>query len=644
MTNIWRFHDNGYGEGKGLNDGGMETFKDHPHSALAREICQNSIDARKDKSKPAHVVFRTFDIEKNKLENFSRLEEEINKCYEFRKNNEGEAKQLKVMRDYIKKTIFHCLRISDFNTTGLLGVSNDALDRPFNNLTKGSGICGKTGSTGGSKGIGKFAAFCASIINTVYYSTLTSENECGSIGVSRLRSAPVNKSNPKLLSTGIGYFASDETNAPIPEQLILDRSFNREDSGTDVFIIGYNDKEDWVNIITAEILNSFMIAILEKNLTVQVEDVLIKSTTVTDIISNLENTKIGARLFRDIKSQYELYTGNESTNVFSEIIDINGSEIKVFVKKYKQQENAEASKRCIFVRYPYMKILHKTGYSCIPYSAMVVISDNELNKRLRDIENPQHTGWFLERLDDYPQEKKKTRALKKLLEDQAKNFVQSVLSQSNGTYTDVEGVGEYLPSFEDEGNMDAMVVVTEGLVTTRVVKVGQADPNFNNGDDDVGEGLDPSIGGGEGEDPTPLPGSEDTPPTPPGPNPPIVNPSQGTETEGEDGKNPTYKKVRVNGIRFRNIVKDKDKGCYDIIFVSTTTDPYCEICINELGESGDKYPLTIESASINGQDYLVENNTIKNISVIEDKRYVISYKTTKKELFSCEVILNAYRK
>lgn len=42
---MWRFPDNRYTDEKGLDTSDMETFKKDPVSSLAREICQNSIDA-----------------------------------------------------------------------------------------------------------------------------------------------------------------------------------------------------------------------------------------------------------------------------------------------------------------------------------------------------------------------------------------------------------------------------------------------------------------------------------------------------------------------------------------------------------------------------------------------------------------------
>ena len=41
----WNFPSNNYGQILGIADSGVETFKGTPIKSLAREICQNSLDA-----------------------------------------------------------------------------------------------------------------------------------------------------------------------------------------------------------------------------------------------------------------------------------------------------------------------------------------------------------------------------------------------------------------------------------------------------------------------------------------------------------------------------------------------------------------------------------------------------------------------
>ena len=61
MSIKWYFPSTGGGRKAGLNDSGIETFKDKPIRSLAREICQNSLDAAI-KGKKAIVEFNTFTI------------------------------------------------------------------------------------------------------------------------------------------------------------------------------------------------------------------------------------------------------------------------------------------------------------------------------------------------------------------------------------------------------------------------------------------------------------------------------------------------------------------------------------------------------------------------------------------------------
>ena len=85
----WRFPDNGYGNETGIDDTGVETFKKDPVGALAREICQNSIDAQENIDIPVKLEFKTFSLNRNKIPGINRLSEEI--------------KMLRIQKDLKKK-------------------------------------------------------------------------------------------------------------------------------------------------------------------------------------------------------------------------------------------------------------------------------------------------------------------------------------------------------------------------------------------------------------------------------------------------------------------------------------------------------------------------------------------------------------
>lgn len=65
-TQKWRFPDNNYTSENGLDTSDMEMFKKDPVSSLAREICQNSIDAAFGE-KPVRVEFSLFQVARGEV-------------------------------------------------------------------------------------------------------------------------------------------------------------------------------------------------------------------------------------------------------------------------------------------------------------------------------------------------------------------------------------------------------------------------------------------------------------------------------------------------------------------------------------------------------------------------------------------------
>ena len=69
FTQKWSFPSNNYGQINGIADSGVETFKGTPIKSLAREICQNSLDAHRENSEATRIEFKTFDIETKNIRN-----------------------------------------------------------------------------------------------------------------------------------------------------------------------------------------------------------------------------------------------------------------------------------------------------------------------------------------------------------------------------------------------------------------------------------------------------------------------------------------------------------------------------------------------------------------------------------------------
>lgn len=72
---IWNFPSNNFGQITGIGDSGVETFKGSPIRSLAREVCQNSLDAKINDSEPVRVEFRLFTINSSEVPGRDYLEE-----------------------------------------------------------------------------------------------------------------------------------------------------------------------------------------------------------------------------------------------------------------------------------------------------------------------------------------------------------------------------------------------------------------------------------------------------------------------------------------------------------------------------------------------------------------------------------------
>lgn len=638
--NKWKFPDNNYGQENGIDSSDVETFKKDPEGSLAREIVQNSIDANIDVQKRVIVEFKEFQVHRSKIPGIEELTEEIEKCYEFQKNSPKEEKPLKVMLRNIKREEITCLRISDFNTKGLIGVSTNSRDKPFYLLTKASGISNKEGTTGGSKGIGKFASFVISTMNTVFYYTKTVDNEEGYIGVSKLRSRPLNEKDEELLTQGIGYYSSNDKNHSIQGEFRLDECFNRNGrTGTDLYIIGFDNQNNWKSIILSKILESFMCAIVKDNLEVHVGDTILNSETLESVIVNehtfLETTALNKK---DILAQYELLTEKSIIHKELEIIYNEKSYgfVSLYAKKYNRENESQATKRMVIVRYPFMRIKHKTGLSVMPYSGLCIINNNDLNSKLRLIENPQHTDWETKRLSEHPSEMKEAKGLIKTLENKMKEFLDEVLISDISESVNITELGSLLPAMDNsdigiqELEKENLVLINFKRNTVNAKKTKQEGKSATIDDFGTGDIGEEEIGGklnkSDGES----------------------NPND--EKFGKDensmigkGNDAVLKKNQLSGMVIRNIMKDRQNGEYDLVFKSIYEEENCEIIVKMVGESKDTYDIIIISASINGDECEIQNGKIVNVRLEKDKKYKISYKTNKSETFASEVIINANR-
>lgn len=623
--NGWNFPSNNNGAVSGINDSGIETFCGNKIKSLAREICQNSLDANVDNTQPTKVVFHLFEIPVSDIPDIEGLKQVLKRASEFGINQRTpKAKEffdtaLKVTKR--EKTI--CMRISDFNTSGLAGSkATDEEPSPWRDLTKSQGASEKSGSNGGSFGIGKFAPYACSSLRTVFYSTLDSSGIEAYQGVSRLTSFKDNEGDTKQ---GIGFYGKDK-NAPIYEQFSLDPDFSRPtDSGTDLFILGFVAEHEWKEKMIASILDGFLYAVYTGKLVVDVDGITIEKDNLSDIVSKYHKycEEYADEYYKALTS-----TTKEDAKLFEDDILSMGKVTLYLILQH------DMHRKVAMVRKTGMKILDRGHISgLIKFSGLLYIEGEKLNVFLRTMENPQHTKWEYDRADDPKMAKKVIKALG--------DFIRRCLKELKNDSSDEElnpSVGEYLT---EEHDADSPEERSENLndnvkeIRKKVVKIrkpkeddfnisGESTTSVDDENGDIEEDDIPGTGGLEG----------------------IGTPTHSTSRGGSGlgnsgGPHPTEHKRSLSGIapsKLRIMADNNKVGSYLISFTPSASAENCSLKLFLSAES-DKYNADIISAEdiASGDNLKINGNTISKLTFTENVTLKLRVSINYKDYCSMEV-------
>ena len=166
----WRFPPTNGGRVDGFNDPGIAHFSGTPHSSLARETIQNSLDARADYDQPVHVSFEMIELPPDDLGQ-AELSAAIGASRRGLESDDPAQPGLIRAQEVLARESIPFLRVSDRNTTGLRG-------EHWRTLVKMQGASFKADleGAGGSFGIGKYAPFAVSALRTVFYWTCYEED------------------------------------------------------------------------------------------------------------------------------------------------------------------------------------------------------------------------------------------------------------------------------------------------------------------------------------------------------------------------------------------------------------------------------------------------------------------------------------
>ena len=444
MTIGWRFPKLDYGSKQGFTNSGVETFRGEKLiENLAREICQNSLDAKsKHSTGPVHVTFGLKSIGRHDFV-FDGILKHIELCEEYwGKGADSKLKTfLKQSQFTLSKDKIDVLIIQDFNTTGLNGTS-DCKDSPWLALVQSTGYSVKDEGSAGSYGIGKNAPFACSALSSVFYNTLAEDGGEAFQGVFKLATHEINGEETQ----GEGYYCVVE-DAPRPiypsdscslrDQL----GIKRDKTGTDVVILGFDVGSSWMNELIIAIIKNFFIAIHENRLAVTIGNMTVSAENLSDFLNNkFKNSKE----LKETREYYEtflspdLHFENKILKDSSEIFDI-----ELFIK-----EDPEYSKGIAKFRQTGMLIKINKRRNIQHFAAVLVVRGHRLGNLLRDSEPPAHDNWDSDRVADL-----RTRRVAKNAIDDIERWVKQIFSELFERTFDESldsGMGDYLPADSGE--------------------------------------------------------------------------------------------------------------------------------------------------------------------------------------------------
>lgn len=229
----WNFPSNGGGAINGIADPGVQIFAGKEIPSLARETCQNSLDAAAHENTAVVVEFERYEISPKDIPGVREYEKILRACRTLWKDN---VKAEAFITNALLKLKFDAtsvLRISDFQTKGLAKPYDAFAMEGWNTLTKINGGTTKSDDKAGNFGIGKNAPFANSIFRLIFYRTLNRRFDHAAQGVAKLLSFNL---DDQTIAAGTGYYGETKGSMPVPRIAALDKMHKRTGRSTDVFI------------------------------------------------------------------------------------------------------------------------------------------------------------------------------------------------------------------------------------------------------------------------------------------------------------------------------------------------------------------------------------------------------------------------
>lgn len=602
----WYFPDNRGGQDEGFENQGINQFKMSPYGKLAREIIQNSYDAKiKGDNKKVKVEFKLVKMDKNRIPNLESIKESINASAEYFPESERLEKFKQVANEKFKSDTIDILKISDYNTTGLVGIDK-RINSAWYGLIKSSGNSTKSGISGGSYGSGKHAAFVFSYFRTILYGTYVENEGYAFQGKSILCS----HKKDGVVKSNIGYWGNitQEECKPIRNQETMDEFYRRDKTGTDLYIIGAKlEEENWMANILYSVIENFWKLIIDDKLEVKI------ASPTEEINVDAKNIRGLAQVGKDISFKIDEH---DNFNAYK-FIELNDSIEEIRYGSICTEDDVEL-KIAKLPQYPEKKILKMRDTEMkinifsprkrpVNFIGILIATGEELNRQLRESEPQTHDSWNADNIED-EEYRKKVRDTIKRLDAWLNEQIDSLSYVDDIEEFDAEGL-DFLNLEEDDSNgIEEMQRPFDEIVSKeeeeQEILVVQKNTNIPIGIDKTSE-EEPKVGGEEE-------GNQN-------------RTREGNQKRTGDGENTTGSGETYHEVKMKYVKTpyDSEKDVYRLIIRPEENLENSEIHFLRCTDSGELEKINVKKAFLDGIELDILGNSVKNINLRENEDTII---------------------
>lgn len=605
MANTWKFPiTKGY-QHRGLSANELDN-KDSPTQTFVREVIQNSNDAHN--AYPVKVEFDKFDLRTSDFPDLKGFKKTLELCRNETMSDSAETRDRDIYDSRIASVsadYMRVMRISDYNTTGLLGSDSNQRDTPWNAATVGKGVTPKNGSSGGSKGRGKESFYRMSEIGCVFFSTLDKNGKEASIGCSY----QITHGDSDGTHEDFGCY-NDENDEFSRSQLFLQPGYVRNQAGTDIYIPAFQMEKNIAEQIKMAATRDFYVSILEGKLIIYVFGEKIDCDSLPNIINSLMMT------FDSKSKNYKnLAILKEKIDCFKKGPVEATDDYDIYLRQSEYTPYVSGIRAGMTIKRDFIKLPERI-------TGLVVIRSENASRLLIGAENISHTEWNVNNVD--PKERQNVKKLLQRIHCDVKKEADKIAGNNKTTSLDVSGLAKYLPASTDKG--DPKITMKEfSFDPIRNVRIAKK-PLKKNDDDEypspqTKEKLSAEIVEDENRNT-----DEDTGPANHNPDPrphelkrPAVVPSPENDYER------VFKKAELKNVGY--ICLNSNSNVYRVVFTSKISGRIClkiGIIMSD-GKPGDSADV-ISAEEKNGETLPITEGKIGPLNVVKNEGYSMKIK------------------